>query len=159
MRLSFTKNWNIIFPIFFLINGKFPVKVFNWKSGSQLNLITYPEHNTLLSSRLAILLSLTTPNKQSFNAKPEIVRPVIQIIYNEKFYCTSVSKKYQIFKQFSESCVTIFYLFGYKTIVWGISSCNTFFWQTFIFPYKTFNKEISKYFERFKKRLKYEIIL
>ena len=121
MRLSFTKNWNIIFRIFFLINGKFtPIKVFNWKSGSQLNLVTYPEHNTLLSSRLVILLSLTTPNKQYFNAKPEIARPVIQFIYNEKVYCTSVSKKYQILSNFLK-VVSLFFIFLGIKLLFGVS--------------------------------------
>ena len=145
MRLSFTKNWNIIFPIFFLINGKFtPIKVFSWKSGSQLNLVTYPEHNALLSSRLAILLSLTTPNKQSFNAKPEVVRPVIQIIYNEKVYCTSVSKKYQILSNFLKVVSLFFFFLGIKllfgvSVVVILSSDNSLYFHTKLLTRKSVN--------------------
>ena len=145
MRLSFTKNWNIIFPIFFLINGKFtPIKVFSWKSGSQLNLVTYPEHKALLSSRLAILLSLTTPNKQSFNAKPEVVRPVIQIIYNEKVYCTSVSKKYQILSNFLKVVSLFFFFLGIKllfgvSVVVILSSDNPLYFHTKLLTRKSVN--------------------
>ena len=145
MRLSFTKNWNIIFPIFFLINGKFtPIKVFSWKSGSQLNLVTHPEHNALLSSRLAILLSLTTPNKQSFNAKPEVVRPVIQIIYNEKVYCTSVSKKYQILSNFLKVVSLFFFFLGIKllfgvSVVVILSSDNPLYFHTKLLTRKSVN--------------------
>lgn len=145
MRLSFTKNWNIIFPIFFLINGKFtPIKVFSWKSGSQLNLVTYPEHNALLSSRLAILLSLTTPNKQPFNAKPEVVRPVIQIIYNEKVYCTSVSKKYQILSNFLKVVSLFFFFLGIKllfgvSVVVILSSDNPLYFHTKLLTRKSVN--------------------
>ena len=145
MRLSFTKNWNIIFPIFFLINGKFtPIKVFSWKSGSQLNLVTYPEHNALLSSRLAILLSLTTPNKQSFNVKPEVVRPVIQIIYNEKVYCTSVSKKYQILSNFLKVVSLFFFFLGIKllfgvSVVVILSSDNPLYFHTKLLTRKSVN--------------------